>query len=162
MPKTLVRIVTVLPFAIVLLALPLIATRSYTDPVANGAPALSQASASAAAATNKVVISEKDDGKTISVTEGSNVSIELNGNITTGYSWSVTTVSGKSAKQDGKVTYDDGPGNALGRPGRFFAKFNTATVGDTKVNMEYKRPWEKKTLAAKTFSVTIRVVPKKP
>ncbi len=160
MRNILIRIVTVLPFAVVLSTLTIIATCSYIKQAANASPVLSQATATAA--TTKVTISEKDDGKTITVTEGSDVSIELNGNITTGYSWKVTTVSGKSAQQDGKVTYKDGPGKGVGRPGMFFAKFTTATVGDTTVNMEYKRPWEKNTPALKTFSVTIRVVPKKP
>jgi len=138
-------------------------TRSDTDQLALAAPASPQTATSAAAA-NPVVISENDNGKTITVTEGSDVTIQLAGNITTGHSWSVTSASGKSAKQDGAVTYKSDQSTKLGHGGVFTAKFTTATAGSTTVKMEYKQPWNKNTAPAKTFSVTIRVVPllKKP
>lgn len=149
-----------------LIGLTLIAiNRRDSNLSANAAPASALPASTPVNSNNsKVLISEKDDGKTITVSQGTEVSVELTGNMTTGYSWNVSSVSGKAAKQNGDVAYTSDAGIALGRGGLFTTKFTTATIGDTTVKMEYKRPWEKKTAPAKTFSVTIKVVPapKKP
>src|SRR5688572_27343260 len=59
------------------------------------------------------LVTESDAGNTITVKQGTVVVISLDGNITTGASWDVTSTKGNSCKQEGKVVYDS-PGGPPG------------------------------------------------
>lgn len=111
------------------------------------------------AAPSTVTVNESSDGKTITVKQSTLVKVTLDGNITTGYGWDVESVGGSAAKQDGKPQYKDSPGNGLGRPGTFTLTFKTPAVGTSVVKLKYSRPWEKNKPPAKTYSITIKVVP---
>jgi inhibitor of cysteine peptidase len=105
-----------------------------------------------------VVIKQASNGKTVHATVGDTLRIELAGNPTTGFQWSVTAVKGKAAVQSGEVRYQPSPTAAgiVGSGGTFIATFKAVKVGKVVVTMAYRRPWETGS-PAKTFTVTISV-----
>jgi inhibitor of cysteine peptidase len=129
-----------------------------TAPVSTAlAPSISAVTLKAALAAT-LVIKQASNGKTIHATVGDTLRIELPGNPTTGFLWSVTAVKGKSAVQSGKVHYQASPTatGIVGSSGTFTATFKAVKVGKVVVTMAYKRPWETGQLVQR-FSVTISV-----
>ena len=102
-------------------------------------------------------IGESENAQTVPVARGTILVIRLQGNITTGYSWGVTSVSGQSLIQLGKVDYVSDPGMGVGRGGTFTVRFQAAESGAATIKMEYARPWEHGKPAVKTFTVNVKV-----
>jgi inhibitor of cysteine peptidase len=105
-------------------------------------------------------LTEKDDGKTVTVTEGQNLVVKLQSNPTTGYKWKVVSTDrtfGYPADERFLRNTD-----AVGSGGlqRFSWKTKGALsmVGDHTVKMEYKRSWETNASPAKTFSFTVKIL----
>lgn len=123
--------------------------------------AAKQSNQAAAAAKNPTLVTEKQSGQTISVSKSTIVEIRLDGNITTGYSWEVSQISGQSASQQGKVQYLNAPHapNVVGSGGTFVATFKADQAGLTSITLVYHRPWEKNKAPAKTFTVKVNVTP---
>lgn len=99
-----------------------------------------------------------DDGKTVTVSAGKNIVVQLEGNITTGFSWELKSLKGQSLTQIGKIKYvsNEAPKRFVGGPGRFYASFKTASAGTSTIELVYIRPWEKKA-PEKTFTLTVKV-----
>ena len=103
-----------------------------------------------------------DDGKTITYTVlTKTVSVVLDGNPTTGFSWSITKIDGKSIVPNGEVAYkaNPAPGRMVGGGGQFTANFDVKELGKTTFTLEYKRSWETTTPAAKSVTLTINIIP---
>lgn len=100
-----------------------------------------------------------DAGTTVKVAQGTTIEIRLGGNVSTGYAWETASLSGTSVTQDGKFTYQDDPGLPAGRAGVYTGKFRAVSPGDTTVNLRYVQPWDNKQVPAKTFKVTVSVLP---
>lgn len=122
-------------------------------------------------AKSEVTATDADAGKTIKVTEGSNFTLKLGANATTGYEWKVTKTDRTFAypsKSDYLAPSAHGP---VGAGGTQVFTWSTDPVSDAhgtpvmskvgkhEVQVEYRRPWEPATKpAAKTFKITIEVV----
>ena len=108
-------------------------------------------------ATEPVVIDEDSDGKTVDVTEGTDLVVRLAGNPTTGYAWTVASTD----KTFGYPISDDYIPNdeAVGSGGTYEFVWATAgglsMVGQHKVTLQYKRSWE--STAADTFTFTVNI-----
>jgi general secretion pathway protein G len=102
------------------------------------------------------------DGKTLDAKVGDVVEIKLDGNPTTGYSWSTTKLQGDSVKQNGDPAYaqknNDG---RVGGGGTFTFKFTVEKVGQSTLNLGYARPWEKVDPIQK-FTLVVKVEGKAP
>ena len=100
-----------------------------------------------------------DDGKTITVIDGKSIVVQLEGNITTGFSWELKSLKGESLKQTGKIQYvsNEAHKRFAGGPGKFFATFKAVKAGSGTIELVYIRPWEKNTPPNKTFTLTIKV-----
>ncbi len=103
-------------------------------------------------------IGPKEDGQTVTCRKGTALAIRLPGNPTTGYSWSITAVSGKSVKQSGQIDYERAKPMLVGSGGAFIAHFLSGNTGSTIIKLGYARPWETGKLPEKTFTVTVNVV----
>ena len=100
----------------------------------------------------------KDSGRTITPRVGQRITVRLAGNPTTGYSWSVASITGSAVRQAGKISYKASPAprRMVGSGGFSVATFKAVRNGRAVLTMEYKRPWEKKK-PIRTFTVTIDV-----
>jgi inhibitor of cysteine peptidase len=99
-----------------------------------------------------------DAGKVINVSNGSVLTVTLDSNPTTGYSWTENaTMSRPGVVQQSGHEYLL-PSQAIpGRGGQEVWTFKAVAPGTAVVSMEYKRPFEPGNPPANTFNVTITV-----
>ncbi len=103
-----------------------------------------------------VKIGEQDAGKTITLTSGDTLIIELEGNPTTGFNWI-------PAPQDPVLLNQLGDPEAvpesdrLGAPGQIALQFKAVAQGQTVLHLDYRRPWETDVEPEKSFEVTVVV-----
>lgn len=109
--------------------------------------------------SGSVVLTMKEDGKTINVQAGKDLIVKLAEKPSAGYRWSVESVDGSLSQPviSHKGPGADGPVGA-GRTAIFTWKTSNEKVGTHKVKLAYKRAWETDTPPAKVFSVTVKVV----
>lgn len=121
--------------------------------------ALAWSAAAFAEELKPLAVTSVDNGKSVAVKTGQAVVVSLRGNPTTGYSWALAGIDGKSVALDGKIEYQEDPhlDARVGVPGMFEARFKTLEPGSSTVRLEYRRPWEKNQKPAKTFQVTLAV-----
>jgi predicted secreted protein len=99
------------------------------------------------------VLDLADDGATLRTGMGDTVTIELDGNPTTGYVWEVLAIDERFVRPTGDPGYrrdSDLPGSA----GRFTFEFEVVAGGESSVLLGYHRPWED-TDPLHTFEFTI-------
>lgn len=109
-----------------------------------------------------VLLTEADNGKTYRVHVGEVLNISLPENKTTGYSWDIVDFP-PVLKQNIQVLLDkslpavqpDEHNTIVGAPGKFLLLLRIDKPGTYPIALEYRRPWEKETPPAKTFSITI-------
>ncbi len=101
-----------------------------------------------------VRLSGKDNGKTIKVTLGQKIQIQLESNPTTGYTW-VDQSKSKSIRLMGDVKYK-ASGGGVGSGGVSTASFKTTAEGASEIKLGYLRTFEDKP-AIKQFLVTLQI-----
>jgi inhibitor of cysteine peptidase len=107
-----------------------------------------------------VALTDLDNGKTVTVTEGQSINLTLESNATTGYAWSVTSTD----KTLGYPTerFLSPSSSALGASGqqRFTWKTKSplSMIGKHTVTLAYARSFEKNVKPARTFKFTVDVV----
>lgn len=95
------------------------------------------------------------DGRTINLRVGGGVKLSLEENPTTGYRWEFLT-----KLEPVCVVVSDAyvaGGGAIGSGGVHDWVFRAVAKGTASVKLGYRRPWEKDTAPAQTFTLTIAV-----
>jgi len=95
------------------------------------------------------------NGTAVAVQQGRPIAVILAGNPTTGYQWSLESVSGTSIVAVGEGSYVANSGGGVGGGGRYTFSFEAKAVGSSDVKLIYKRSWED--AAINTYSVTLNV-----
>jgi inhibitor of cysteine peptidase len=91
---------------------------------------------------NQVKLSAADNGSTIQLKTGQVLVIELEGNITTGYSWEVGSVDAALLALQGEVDYASEDTGLVGSGGVFTFRFEAKQAGETTLQLIYHRPFE--------------------
>jgi len=99
---------------------------------------------------------DADNGKSISVNEGTTVTIILDENPTTGYAWNMTATDGLSVTGD-KYIQGGQPG-LVGAGGTHEWTIKATGKGQQQLAGIYRRSWEPLTGSEKTFALKINVV----
>ena len=107
------------------------------------------------AAPGSAVITSADDGKAVTVRTGGTVTVELEGNPTTGYTWMEAALPGVLESRD-EPEFEPSS-DALGAGGMMTLTYDAIEVGEGTLELEYARPWESMQ-PEDTFSVTVKVV----
>lgn len=102
----------------------------------------------------QVDLTAENDGQTINMKKGNEIVVKLEGNITTGYSWSVQDLDAQYLQQQGEEEYKS-DSNLIGAGGISTFTFKAQQQGQTTLKLIYSRPFEKDTPPEKTFEVTI-------
>jgi len=119
--------------------------------VALGAMALSGDEPGSASST----FTAGDDGSAVAVRVGDTVTVVLEGNPTTGYSWQVEAVD-QAVLAAGDPEYVS-ESDLIGAGGMYTFTFTAVAPGETPIRLVYLRPWETVApLETFTLSVTVR------
>lgn len=107
-----------------------------------------------------LVLTEADNGTTAAVVVGQPVTVNLRGNLTTGYAWVLAMARGGSVVTNGPVSYTPASGGGVGAGGTFGFPFLAVTPDDTVLTFENRPPGGGP--PAQTFAVTIHVLSPPP
>jgi len=148
-------------FAALALALtPVIACTSGDDSTADDNVSTPSEEGSADDELKAFSVTDADNGKTVTVTEGQNLLVKLQSNPSTGYGWEVVSTDRTFGYPSAEKFFPNGGGVGSGGIERFTWKTKSplSMVGEHHVKMEYKRSWEKNVAPAKTFEFTVKIV----
>lgn len=108
-----------------------------------------------------VELTETDNGRKISISEGESISLTLAGNPTTGYLWKLVAVDSDvlTAEAEPVFTADS---TLTGSGGKFKFRFTPLKTGSTAIKLVYHRPWEKDQKPIQTFQAYVSVSGDKP
>jgi inhibitor of cysteine peptidase len=96
-----------------------------------------------------------DNGKTITIDEGSSLKISLDENPTTGFSWNESVTSGLTVIDSRYISSNSG---LVGAGGVHEWTVEATGKGAQKFSAVYKRPWEPATGNETTFTIYVDVV----
>ena len=104
----------------------------------------------------QVTLGEADSGRTVTVSRGTQVMVQLPANPSTGYAW-VATISDPSVlHQSGEPVFKPST-SALGADGTYTIWYEAGATGRTTLKLEYLRSWEAGVAPLKTFEVQVVV-----
>jgi predicted secreted protein len=104
-----------------------------------------------------LTLTEKDNDTKVKITKGETLVLKLPMQGGTGFTWVVGKADDEKLKAIGKPTAEK---PAKPRPGATVIQvfpFEAVTPGSSRLEMWYKRPFEKDKKPAKTFSVTVEI-----
>ncbi len=117
---------------------------------------------SEAAHSNAVVVSNADNGKTVSIVEGGEVILKLKSNPTTGYDWQIVTTDRTFGYGQTRYVRDPVPGDLMGAGGTRIFTWQTAApipgmsmVGKHTVTLAYSRSGDPSALRSFEFTVDV-------
>jgi inhibitor of cysteine peptidase len=105
-----------------------------------------------------VRVTEKDNGRNVTVAPGANLIVRLPSSASTGYSWSVDPNTSRLLKLQGKPRYQSPEDAAPGTPGHQVFRFLVAEQpgADADLTLRYNPPGSNRRPQEK-FSVTVRI-----
>ena len=103
-----------------------------------------------------VELSEADSSKTVIVTAGSLITVSLEGNLTTGYSWSVDEIDPQYLGREGEPQYERNS-KLTGAGEVTIFTFKALKLGETRLLLVYMRPFEASKPPEKSFEVGIEI-----
>ncbi len=102
------------------------------------------------------VLTEADNGGSTAVDANTTVIVQLPGNPTTGYTWSVKSYDTSILSLE-VHDYTADTSDRMGSGGTFSFQFKALAPGSSTITLTYERPWEKDVPPAKTFSTEVDV-----
>ncbi|HSK46846.1 MAG TPA: protease inhibitor I42 family protein [Coriobacteriia bacterium] len=113
--------------------------------------------AAAGCSTDSVVrLTDADNGREVQVDPGAEITVELESNKTTGYSWSLASAGPVTPSSEPEYRQEPSAG-AVGSGGTELFSFKANDSGEGELRIEYRRPWETDVPAEKTWTVEVRV-----
>ncbi len=102
------------------------------------------------------VIRQTDMGETVQMEPGETLTVILEGNLTTGYSWEVVEADPTVLKPVGEPEYIS-ESELLGSGGEFRFSFFAVNSGQTDLKIIYHRLWEEDVVPLEVFEIPIVV-----
>ena len=112
-----------------------------------------------AGAAEPLVVTEEQNGGSVTLEQGQHMTLTLPGNPTTGYQWTVpNSIEAYLTLHDSSYT----PGSdRIGAPGHYTFHFEAQNEGTVNLEMAYARGWETKE-PEDTFSLEVTIVHRSP
>ena len=101
-----------------------------------------------------LALTEDRNGETVVLEEGDGFSVELSGNPTTGYEWTVVRIDADFLRLE-ESSYD-AESSAIGSGGTYVFRFETLKAGETTLVLAYRRSWET-TASDRTFTLALDI-----
>jgi inhibitor of cysteine peptidase len=118
--------------------------------------ALVMAAISGCAAQTALALEAKDDGNQITLQKGQTLTVKLEANPTTGYTWEMVEPEGAILRQAGEPEFNP-DSELLGAPGTLTLRFEAVEAGQMDLRLVYHRPWETGAEPLETFTVQVTV-----
>ncbi len=98
-------------------------------------------------------------GQTLELSVGQELTVTLDANATTGYSWTVDQIDESVLSQQGDPEYvvNNPDPNLVGGGGRAIFRFQAASPGQSELRLIYHRQWEQGVAPVQTFTATVVV-----
>ena len=103
-----------------------------------------------------LALEAKDNGNQIDVQKGQTITIKLEANPTTGYTWEVVESEGAILRQVGETEYE-AESDLIGAGGVQTLRFEAVEAGEIELRLVYHRPWETDVEPLETFSLQVTV-----
>lgn len=103
---------------------------------------------------------ESDNGRTVKLVAGESLEIALAENPTTGYRWQRAKQTAEEAGSPcpfAQDAYEPGRAGMPGAGGIHWWQFNAVEPGACKIELEYRRSWEKDKPPERTFRIQVEV-----
>ena len=114
--------------------------------------------ACSSAAPKELLVDIASSGKEVTMAAGGTLTVTLESNITTGYSWNENAnIGDKTVMQQTDHKYQPPATPTLGAGGKEVWTFKALKAGKSTISMEYSRPFEPTVAPAKTFTLTVVV-----
>lgn len=133
-----------------LLALCLLGAGCTSQPTEEGTPTVTPTPAAA----EEYAFNETNNNETVTVSTGSEITISLDENPTTGYEWNVTSSAGLEYVND---TYIVPETELVGAGGMHVWQYLAAEEGAAEFTAINKRPWEETTGNETTFTMAFTI-----
>ena len=104
---------------------------------------------------NDVAVSAADSGKQVEIVAKGTVTVTLDSNATTGYSWELTDISDTAVLQKTDSKYEAPNSGLVGAGGKEVWTFKTLKDGKATITMSYGQPWAGGQKGARTFTLTV-------
>ena len=106
-----------------------------------------------------VTLDDADDCSPLKLTQGQELVLTLPSNPTTGFRWELRNPAASVLKRLGPEVYSNSEEarGLVGSGGESPWRFRVAPSGDDRLELVYRRPWEKDAEPAESFSCAIQV-----
>ena len=130
-----------------------------TVEVEGAAAAAADTKAAASAVAKEVRLNDGDNGKTVKVAVGGTVTLTLESNPTTGFSWTGVDKVDKDILKLERNDYKQkaSPAGMVGVGGRDTIVYRALKQGKAKIDLTYMQPWEPDSKFNTKYSVTVEV-----
>ena len=103
-----------------------------------------------------LVLEAKDEGRQIELQKGQILTINLEGNPTTGYTWELVESEDAIVRQVGEAEFK-ADSDLVGAGGVQTLRFEAVREGQMELTLVYHRPWETDVEPLETFAVQVTV-----
>ena len=103
-----------------------------------------------------VKLDETTNGQTVALKVGQKLTISLEGNPTTGYSWDVSEIDQAVIEQVGEAEFKS-DSNLIGSGGLVTLTFNGVAPGETRIKLVYHKAWEEDVPPLEEFEIFVKV-----
>jgi inhibitor of cysteine peptidase len=110
-------------------------------------------------AAEPVLVTEEQNGGTVTLAQGQHMILTLPGNPSTGYEWKVPQEIQATLTLHDSSFAPGSDRNRIGAPGHYTFDFEAQQAGTVNLEMAYARGWETEE-PANTFTLTIEIVPR--
>jgi predicted secreted protein len=100
-------------------------------------------------------VTNRDHGTELHFRVGDGLTLRLEASPGTGYSWQVSGYDASMLTQIGNSAYEELRSPVLGGATHELFHFSIKSPGVSRLELEYRRPWEKPNRATKAFSITV-------
>ena len=100
------------------------------------------------------VVTQAQDGGTVALAKGETLTVELAGNPTTGYEWTLARIDAAFLRLAGATYAPDS--SAIGSGGTYTFRFEALHAGATTLGLVYRRSWEPSD-ADPTFTLAVNI-----
>ena len=125
--------------------------------ISGAAPALLLLVTACTSTPRRVSVNESFSGKQVTIAAGGSLTVTLDSNATTGYSWQLMGISDNTVLEKTNNVYEAPTSGLMGASGKEVWTFQALRAGKATVTMEYGQPWTGGQKDANNFVLTVVV-----